>query len=397
MFRNPFSDVEIERRLEALRSAVDRRGLAAAVIAAPENIFYLIGLDHWGYFAPHLLVVPVDGTPVLVTRSMERGTIEVQVRAAVFRGHTDSETVAEIAVQVIKELRLEASPLGLEFWSSGLTYGLGMALNSQLDTRWHDITGLVNEMRLVKSEEEITLMRATAAISDAAAEAAIAVVEDGAPESEVAATCMAEMIRAGGHPPGFGPFIRARSRFGEEHTTWGDGRHRRGEAVFLELSGCVSRYHAPLGRLVHVGTAPDEDLAMAEVVQTAFEAVLAGLKPGAIARDVYAAWQGVVDSAGLSHYRRHHCGYAVGIGVHPSWTGGNTVTGLRQDSDLEIKPGMTFHVLSWLMDTGRGDGFCSNTVLVGPEVAEVLTMTSGGADPEYRGVIYGGAAQRKSG
>ena len=61
------------------------------------------------------------------------------------------------------------------------------------------------------------------------------------------------MIRAGGDPPGFGPFIRPEARIGEEHATWGDGRFRAGEAVFLELSGCVGRYHAPLGRLVRIG------------------------------------------------------------------------------------------------------------------------------------------------
>ena len=93
------------------------------------------------------------------------------------------------------------------------------------------------------------------------------------------------------------------------------------------------------------------------------------------------AWQGVVDEAGLAHYRRHHCGYAVGIGLPPSWTGGNTVVGLRADSDLEIREGMTFHVLSWLMETGRGDGFFSNTVLVGPAGAEVLTRTARDREP----------------
>jgi alkaline phosphatase D len=46
------------------------------------------------------------------------------------------------------------------------------------------------------------------------------------------------------------------------------------------------------------------------------------------------------------------------------------------DSDLEISQGMTFHVLSWLMATGRGDAFVSNTVLVGPGGAEVLTGTT---------------------
>jgi Xaa-Pro dipeptidase len=39
---------------------------------------------------------------------------------------------------------------------------------------------------------------------------------------------------------------------------------------------------------------------------------------------------------------------------------------------------MSFHILSWLMGTGRGDDFVSNTVLLTEAGAEVLTRTSGG-------------------
>jgi Xaa-Pro dipeptidase len=181
------------------------------------------------------------------------------------------------------------------------------------------------------------------------------------------------MTKAGGHPPGFGPFIRPGRRLGEEHATWGDGAFHLGEKVFVELSGCVSRYHAPMGRLAHLGEPDGPDRQIARVAERAFGAVVRALRPGTLARDIYAAWQSVVDDAGLSHYRRHHCGYSVGIGFPPSWTGGNTVTGLRGDSDLAIETGMSFHVLSWLMGTGRGDHFLSNTVLVHERGAEVLT------------------------
>ena len=126
---------------------------------------------------------------------------------------------------------------------------------------------------------------------------------------------------------------------------------------------------------MHIGAIPDDDAAMADVAKRAFDAVLGALRPGAKARDVYAAWQQVVDDAGLSHYRRHHCGYCVGIGMSPSWTGGNKVVGLRHDSAMEIRAGMSFHILSWLMGTGRGDYFISNAVLLGPKGAEVLTRT----------------------
>ncbi|MBZ9668426.1 M24 family metallopeptidase [Mesorhizobium sp. ES1-3] len=379
MDRNPFSEAEIAGRLSKVRTALAGRGLDAAVFASPENVFYLTGLDHWGYFAPHLLIVPLDRQPVLVTRSMEKVTIENQVKAAEFRGHSDSETAADLAARVISELGLTGKRIGLENWTSGLSHGLALKLEAQANAKWSDVSGLVDRIRLVKSAEEQVLMRRAAKVTDAAAGAAIAAISDGAAEQEVAAQCVAAMIRAGGHVPGFGPFIRPAARLGEEHTTWGDGLYRTREPVFVELSGCVSRYHAPLGRLVRIGSIKDEDAAMAEVAAKAFDAVVKALEPGVRARDVYAAWQGVADEAGLSHYRRHHCGYLVGIGQPPSWTGGNSVTGLRHDSDLEIEMGMSFHILSWLMGTGRGDHFISNTVLLTDAGAEVLTRTPAGS------------------
>ena len=373
MHDNPFSDTEIEQRLMRVRAGLQHRKLDAAIFASPENVFYLTGLDHWGYFAPHLLIVPLQGENVLITRAMERVSVEKQVRSAQFRGHPDSETAADMAARVLKELRLDDKNIGLEFWTSGLSFGLASSLRGQADARWHDVSGLVDQLRLVKSAEEQALMRRAARISDVAAEAAIAAIAEGAKESDVAAACMAAMVQAGGHPPGFGPFIRPGSRLGEEHATWGDGRYKKGEPVFLELSGCVSRYHAPLGRLVHIGSVRAEDARIAVIVRQAFDAVVSAIKPGTRAKSAYAAWQQVVDAAGLRHYRRHHCGYCVGIGQPPSWTGGNSVTGLRHDSDLEIKTGMSFHILSWLMGSGRGDDFLSNTVLLTESGPEVLT------------------------
>ena len=164
----------------------------------------------------------------------------------------------------------------------------------------------------------------------------------------------------------------------EEHTTWGTGRFSSGERVFLEIAGCVARYNAPQGRLIFVDRIPKADADMAQIAKEAFDAILAALRPGVQARDVYNAWQRVVDEAGMPEYRRHHCGYLVGIGFPPSWTGGNRVTGLRHDSDLVIESGMTFHAMSWFTETGRGNFFVSNTVLLGEGGAEVLTQTPAG-------------------
>lgn len=371
-----FDRTEFDRRQDAVRQAMGERGIDTLLVSAPENIFYLTGLDHWGYFAPHVLAIPADGELVLVTRAMEKVTVANHVKNARFEGHSDSETAADMLGRVLPG-RLGA--VGIEAWSSGLSHGLAEALKHRLQaSRWIDASGLMDDIRMIKSPAEQALMRAAAKISDAGAGAAIAAIGEGASERHVAAECERAMIEAGGTFPGFGPFIRSTRRLGEEHTTWTGDRLTAGDAVFLELTGCVARYHAPLGRLIHLGHAAKETHETAALTGDAFAAVIGAMREGALFRDVYAAWQGVVDRAGLAHYQRHHCGYMVGIGFPPSWTGGNKVTGLCRDSDIVLKTGMSFHVLSWLMGTGRGDFFMSNAVLLGPSGPEVLTKTPSG-------------------
>ena len=376
MHCNPFTDPELARRLAATRDEMARRNLDLILLSAPEHVFYLTGLDHWGYFAPHVLMVPSQGDLVLVTRAMEHVVIRNQVRNATFIGHTDSQTAADV---IIKHLagKTTGQAIGIEALSAGLSYGMGTTLKERIDADiWHDITGMLDEIRLVKSPEEQVFMRQAAHAADAGTQAAIEAIHDGAREADVAAECLAAMTRAGSTPPGFGPFLRPAHRMAEEHTSWGDGQHH--EAVFLEVAGCVARYNAPMGRLVNIGGISDEDAQMAELCSRAFDATLTALKVGVTAKDVYNGWQAVVDDAGMPEYRRHHCGYLVGIGFPPSWTGGPRVTGLRHDSSLEMKAGMTFHLMSWFTETGRGNYFVSNTVLLNPDGAQVLNNTPDG-------------------
>ncbi len=376
MHSNPFTDAELDRRLTATRQIMDARGLDLIFLSAPEHVFYLTGLDHWGYFAPHVLIVPAAGDLTLVTRAMEHVAIRNQVRNASFVGHSDTETAADVVIRLLKD-HVFGKSIGIESASAGMSLAMGQALQAGLaGPRWIDITGVLDEMRLVKSIEEQGFMRRAAAAADAGTQAAIAAVHDGANEADVAADCLAAMTRAGGTPPGFGPFLRPWHRMAEEHTTWGEGQHK--DAVFLEIAGCVARYNAPMGRLVNIGSISDEDAAMAEICGRAFDAALNALTVGALAQDVYNGWQSVVDAAGMPEYRRHHCGYLVGIGFPPSWTGGPRVTGLRHDSTREMQAGMTFHLMSWFTETGRGNYFISNTVLLGADGAEVLTKTPHG-------------------
>lgn len=369
-----FPQTELQQRLSVVRRQMKRQGLDALLVSVPENIYYLTGLDHWGFFACHVLVVPADSGMALACRAMERITVENQVSNAEFYGHADTGELSDEVLKIIDDRGLSSARLGIEKRSLFITPRIyERILAGAMQAHWSDSSGLIDELRLVKSPLEQDYTRRAAAAADAGTLAAVEAIHDGVSDYEVAAACHDAMIRAGSEYPGFGPFIRPTSRLGEEHTTWRGDRFRSGDAVFLEIGGACRKYQAPMGRLVYVGEAPNGAGESAELAIAGMQAICDALRPGARAGEVYQAWKDVADGAGLVDYHRHHCGYLVGIGFPPSWTGGSMVTSLQPGSDRELRAGMAFHAHSWFTNTGMADYFISNTLLLTEDGVENLT------------------------
>ena len=375
-----FPRQELDARLANVRQCLARENLDGIVITVPENIYYLTGMDHWGFFAAHVLVVNANGEMALVCRAMEKITFDNQVRNARFYGHQDNEELSDYVVRAMKDLGLSGGRVALERRSLflHLHHAEGMLEKAQ-NVEWADGSGLVDNLRQAKSPLEVEYTRKAAKAADAGMGACIDLIRDGATDYEVAAEYMRASTLAGSEPTAFGPFIRPTSRLGEEHTTWRGETFRNGDAVFLENAACYRRYHAPMGRLVYVGSAPEGAEKSAELAMDGMKAICGALKVGGKAGDAYAAWREVAASAGLADYERHHCGYMVGIGFSPSWTGGSMVTSLFPGSERTLEAGMVFHTHSWFTDTDVVDYFISNTVLLTEDGAEVLTSST----PEY--------------
>lgn len=371
-----FSPEEHADRLRRVRETMSGSGLDACLITSPENIFYLTGLDHQGYFGPHVLVLPVQGEPVLLARAHEAPTVERQVGNARFQGYRDTEEPGEIVTGVLGELDLPGSTIGIQRNSLGFPPSIYESILSRTPgVIWGDAEGIVETCRRVLSAAEIEYVRHAAAITDKIQSVAFEAAAEGVGENEIAASVHKAMFDEGGDPVGFGPFIRAGERLPYEHEVWSERKLGRGDQLILEMSACYRRYHAPCGRLVYVGSAPDGTEAVAEICIEAQQNVLEAMRPGAVGADVYHAWQSVIDKAGMAHYRRHHCGYSIGIGFPPTWTGGIGVVSMHSESNLVLEPGMVFHQLSWLLGCGRGDYFVSDTVLVTVNGGERLTST----------------------
>lgn len=389
-FRGVFSAEEFADRLVRVRRLMKShpRGIDALLITSPENIYYLIGLSHQGYFAFTMLILPIDGPPALLTRSMERQTISQQAPEVEHIGYGDEEDAGTSSLDAIKRMGIQTGAIGVDLSSMFFPAGVWEELEQGLPgVTWIDTSrsastdprfraGLVDETRLVKSPAELEYIRKAAAISDQATLAGLGVAGVGVNEKDVAAEIYRAMILGGGEYPGFAPLIRSSETLMQEHATWRDRPLQAGEKLFIELSGSFNRYHAPLGRMSYISIADVGAERVQQISVEALEAVAGALKPGVPTGTVYQTWQDVVDTGlGHGHLRRHHCGYTVGIGFPPSWVGSSSVLGIRPGGVVEVKEGMVFHLLSWITDEALGDYFVSDTAIVGGESAELITTT----------------------
>ena len=371
-----FPAEEYDARLASIRARMEERGLDSLVLVSPESIYYYTGLSHQGYFAFTLLLIPLEGQLVCVTRSMERLTIAAQAPQVEHVGFADDESPGEASARVLKERGIRTGRAGVERSSMYLPVLIWDEVTGLVDADWEDASDLVREQRAVKSPRELQCTREAAALSDRALRAGMRTAGVGVNEREVAADLYHSLVLGGSEYPGFAPLVRSAEMLFHEHATWRDRVLVPGDCLFMELSASVRRYHAPLTRFVYLGSLPDRIDDSADVVLEGLEEVRKGLVPGNTAGQVYSGWQAVIDRAlGPGVYRRHHCGYMVGIGFPPSWIGGPNVIGLRGGSDVELQEGMVFHVLSWILGQELPDFGVSDTIVVTPEGGEILTST----------------------
>jgi len=420
-----FPPGEYDARVTRVRERMLQADLDALLVSSPENIYYLCGLDHMGYFAYQMLIVPADGPLTLVTRAMERATVRDQVPDITHVGYADGgpavppseapaqevvmaatsddgradglrpwemsvglparspgETPAPSAqvaatVDALEDAGLTRGRLGLEKGSSFLPFGTAEALTAAVPAaRWQDASGLVDDCRIVQSPRELVRTRQAAVVSDAMMWSAIAAAGPGVATHDVMAAVYDTMFRRGGTYPGFVPLVRSTRTLDHEHGTWQAGRLRKGDLLFLEMAGCVRRYHAPLGRLVFIGRIPARAARMQRICHDAMMRAADVMRPDVEAGTVYQRWHAALDEAGLHTFTRHHCGYAVGIGYPPSWSGSGVPVGLRPGSTMRLRAGMVFHLMSWLLRTGKGDFFLSDTALVTAHGGELLTTVN---------------------
>ena len=222
----------------------------------------------------------------------------------------------------------------------------------------------IDRARMVKTSEEIELMRKASLLNDKVTEKTISAIRPGMSENEVA-----DLYRAFAAEEGTSESFESLICFGENcaephHST--DGTViKTGDSVIIDVGVLFGGYCADMTRTVFLGSVTNEQQQVYELVQAANAAGKAAVKPGVPLSEVDAAARNVIENAGYGKYFIHRTGHNIGSEVHE-------YPDVSMTSKEVCTPGMVFSVEPGIYLPGKFGVRIEDLVLVTENGCECL-------------------------
>jgi Xaa-Pro aminopeptidase len=371
-------------------------GLDAALVVKPEHVRYLSGF--WGYSTrpeyamPRRLicvVVPASGEPVLIVPKIELNFARRRTWVPDVRCHVEWASADEVyggvalLTEVLAERGLGRKVLGVE--KGFVSAALFEILEAELaPARLQSMSGMIEDMRIVKSEEEIAILRigATMAVQEYYAE--VEGIRAGVREYEIAMRGRDEATRQFAwhlerartdrpldHPVVDGPqIIGSGPRLDMVHALASTRTIRHDDVIMLDLCRIpqFENYRIGFSRSLSLRTPSAEEREIFGTVMESYHRAVSLLRPGVPAEEPDLVAREVLDKAGLGGTFVHRTGRGVGLEiVERPEIGAGDKTPLRPGMVVTIEPSVYF------------PGFAvhvEDTFLITEEGAEWLTQCS---------------------
>jgi Xaa-Pro aminopeptidase len=213
--------------------------------------------------------------------------------------------------------------------------------------RFTSATTILQQLRVVKSEEEITMMRRAGEITEAAFADVLAQLKHGMTELDLISEVDYQMRRHGSLGPSFTTSLYNSGPnhpllFGQRLQTW-PRVLTPPVSILFDFGAVLDGFCYDYGRTVSFGEPPEEFRRVHWLVMESQAAGIAALKAGqATTSQVDAAARQVIEAAGYGEAFRHRLGHGIGMDVHepPFLTKGDE-TLLREGMLFTIEPSIT--------------------------------------------------------
>lgn len=374
-----FSVKEYKARVQKTREKMTEKGIDVLLITDPANMNYLTGFDAWSFYVHQMIVVTVDEEePTWIGRGMDAAAAKITTWLSEenILPYSDDHVQStekhpmDFVAHILEQKGVANKTIACEYDTYYFTARNYIQLQKNVpNATFTDGTGLVNWIRIVKSDAEIELIKRAAEIVTETMYKGIERIEAGVRECDVVADIYHTQISGtkefGGDYTSIVPLLPSGEKTSACHLTWTDETYKEREPVILELAGCHKRYHSPLARTVFIGNPTDEMLELEDVAVEGIEAALDVIKPGVTCEEVEAAWRKSITKRGYEKESR--IGYSTGVNYPPDW--GEHTASLRPGDKTVLQPNMVFHMIPgiWLDH-------------VGIEISETFRVTEDGCE-----------------
>ena len=183
---------------------------------------------------------------------------------------------------------------------------------------WVPVPDPVNDLRAVKSPEEIACLRRAARLADDALSRLVPEIRAGMDEVHVALRLEWLMREAGSEGIAFDVNVSAGENSALNHYNPAHGRRelRRGDLLLFDFGACVDGYRSDITRTVSVGTPSAQAETIYSIVLQANLAGIDAARAGATGVEVDAAAREVIRKAGYGERFGHGLGHGIGLEVH---------------------------------------------------------------------------------
>lgn len=321
--------MEISRRIRQVRGSLRQSKADGMIVTEVENVRYLTGFrghDSWALVLPKSVILVTDSRYTEQARSECVGCKIVQRKGAL------SKEVEGLLAKT-KGVKL----LGVEETCS---VGLLKTLRKDLSAAVKPVKGVVEAVRLVKTEEEVRLIRIAGKIAFDSMTWALGKLKVGMTERQLSALYE---YRLSEHKakPGFETIVCFGPNGSRNHHQPGERKLRKNDMILCDFGANYEGYISDITRSFAYGQATPKFRQVYRAVALAQRAAIEAVKAGAKVCDVDAAAREPIRRAGLPVYG-HGTGHGLGLQVHesPYLSGVDKKGTLKAGQVITIEPGI---------------------------------------------------------
>ncbi|WP_416150038.1 M24 family metallopeptidase [Salipaludibacillus sp. HK11] len=356
----------MQERIESVTAWMNEKNIEASFFNSVENVFYLSGF----HTDPHERLMGIflfkQGDPLFVLPAMEVGQLKNSGWKYEIVGYSDHEDPWKL-IRNSLETREFAKAEAVAIEKEVLSFSRSQAfLDFFPEVKVFSVEEKLNDMRVIKDDREIAVIRGAAKMADYGVQAGINALEEGISEMEVLAKIEFELKKKGIREMSFSTMVLFGENSGDPHGNPGDRKLKAGDTVLFDLGVVLDGYCSDITRTVAYKSISKRQQ---EIYETVLKAELASLKiskPGTRVGDLDKAARDIITEAGFGDYFPHRIGHGMGINVHefPS---------MSHLNDAIVKAGMVYTIEPGIYIPGLGGVRIEDDVLVTSDGYETLT------------------------